>query len=91
MIKAFIGVTDKHWFDLLRSQPDIGEINFWQPSGKNQFRALQPGEMFLFKLHSPLNYVVGGGVFTHSSLLPISLAWEAFGVGNGALSFVEMR
>lgn len=91
MVKAFIGVTDKDWFDLLKSQTNLSEVNFWQPSGKNQFRALQSGEFFLFKLHSPLNYIVGGGVFVHSSLLPISLAWEAFGVGNGALSICEMR
>jgi len=30
-------------------------INFWQPSGGRQFRVLQPGEPFLFKLHSPRN------------------------------------
>jgi len=36
-------------------------VNFWQPSGKQQFRALAPGELFLFKLHSPDNFIVGGG------------------------------
>lgn len=91
MIRSFVGVTDKTWFDCLRNQPSISEINFWQPSGKQQFRALQPGEMFLFKLHSPLNYIVGGGIFTYSSILPISLAWDAFGVGNGAIDLLEMK
>ncbi len=91
MIKTYVGVTDREWFDFLRKRQEVNEINFWQPSGKNQFRALQPGEMFLFKLHSPLNYIVGGGVFAHSSILPISLAWEAFGLGNGASDLMEMK
>ena len=50
-----------------------------------------PGELFLFKLHSPLDYIVGGGVFAYSSLIPISLAWESFGLSNGARSLPEMR
>ena len=87
----FIGITDQAWFDSLSSFPDIDEINFWQPSGKTTFRALQPGELFLFKLHSPNDYIVGGGFFAHSTLLPISLVWEAFQEKNGANSLLEMR
>ncbi|MFC2003122.1 HNH endonuclease [Chloroflexota bacterium] len=69
----------------------MDEVNFWQPSGNRQFRALDPGELFLFKLHSPNNYIVGGGLYAHSSLLPISLAWETFGLSNGARNLSEMR
>ena len=90
-MKAFIGVTDQDWFQLLRSQPSIEEVNFWQPSGNQLFKALKPGELFLFKLHSPNNFIVGGGFFAHSSLLPISMAWEAFSIANGASSFFEMK
>lgn len=72
-MRAYIGVTDKEWFQILASLPDLEEINFWQPSGKHTFRALNPGELFLFKLHSPDNYIVGGGIFAYSSLLPVSL------------------
>jgi len=90
-MRTFIGVTDNNWFDFLSSLPGIDEINFWQPSGKTIFCALKPGEPFLFKLHSPLNYIVGGGFFAHSTILPISLAWQAFGVKNGAASLIEMR
>lgn len=90
-LKTFIGVTDNNWFNFLSSIPDIDEVNFWQPSGSSVFRALNPGEPFLFKLHSPLNYIVGGGFFAHSTILPISLAWEAFGVKNGAISLIEIR
>jgi putative restriction endonuclease len=90
-VKAFVGVTDWDWFELLRRQTGLDEVNFWQPSGSRLFRALQPGELFLFKLHSPRNYIAGGGIFAHSSLLPISLAWETFGIANGAVDFSQMR
>ncbi|RWB72358.1 MAG: HNH endonuclease [Mesorhizobium sp.] len=90
MLKIFVAVTDKDWFDFLSgSQPD--EVNFWAPSGRTNFRALRPGELFLFKLHAPLNFIVGGGIFSTSSSLPLSLAWEAFGMKNGVRSLLEMR
>ena len=68
---------------------DLPEVNFWAPSG-TEFKALQPGELFLFKLHAPRNFIVGGGVFAHANVLPCSLAWEAFGEANGA-SNLTMR
>ena len=90
-MKAFVGVTDFEWFTHLSSIENIDEINFWQPSGSSLFRALKSGEPFLFKLHSPRNYIVGGGFFAHSSILPVSLAWDAFDIKNGATSLSEMR
>jgi putative restriction endonuclease len=90
-MKGFIGVTDNEWFDFLAQHPGIDEVNFWQPGGSTRFKALVPSEPFLFKLHSPLNYIVGGGLFAHSSILPISLAWSAFEIKNGARSLSEMR
>lgn len=90
-MKAFVGVTDFEWFTYLSSQPGIDEVNFWQPGGKQHFRTLSPGEPFLFKLHSPRDFIVGGGFFAHSTVLPVSLTWEAFGEKNGASSFEEMR
>jgi putative restriction endonuclease len=90
-VNLVIAVTDKSWFETLRNQPNLSEVNFWAPRAKKGFKALQPGELFLFKLHSPHNFVVGGGIFAHASTLPCSLAWEAFGEANGALSAQEMR
>ena len=90
-MKAFVGITDSNWFALLSAQRHLEEVNFWQPGGTRRFTALTPGELFLFKLHSPQNFIVGGGVFAHSTLMPISLAWSAFGRGNGVLSLEEMR
>lgn len=89
-LNLVIAVTDSDWFAFLRRQPDLAEVNFWAPSPKN-FKALQPGELFLFKLHAPRNYIVGGGVFAHASIMPCSLAWTAFGLANGARSAQEMR
>ena len=90
-MKAYVGITDKDWFTFLASQPGIDEVNFWKPGGEQGFAALSPGELFLFKLHSPDNFVVGGGFFAHFSALPVSLAWEAFEEKNGARSLPEMR
>jgi len=90
-MKGFVGVTDNDWFVFLSQQPGIDEVNFWQPSGTGKFRRLDTGEPFLFKLHAPHHYIAGGGFFAHSTILPVSLAWRAFGVKNGASSFLEMR
>jgi putative restriction endonuclease len=90
-MRAFVGITDQNWFEFLRRQPDLDEVNFWRPSGTQQFKALQPGELFLFKLHSPVNRIVGGGIFAHFSFLPVNLAWESFGRSNGASNLSEMR
>ena len=90
-MRAYVGVTDRAWYDLLSAKPGLAEVNFWQPGGNRVFGALAPGELFLFKLHSPDNFIVGGGVFAHSSLLPVRLAWDTFGESNGARSLSEMR
>ena len=90
VVKLFVAVTDRSWFDLLSAGgPD--EVNFWQPSGASKFRALQPGELFLFKLHAPNNFIVGGGVFSRATNVPLSIAWEAFQTKNGVGSLAEMR
>ena len=91
MVSLYVALTDGGWFEHLKNQRDLAEVNFWQPGGATNFRALQPGELFLFKLHSPDNFIVGGGIFAHGTILPISLAWEAFGRANGADSLEEMK
>jgi putative restriction endonuclease len=90
LVKLYVGITDYQWFELLSSHsPD--EVNFWQPGGRTVFKALDPGELFLFKLHSPRNFIVGGGVFAHADILPVSLAWDAFRTKNGTATLSEMR
>ncbi len=89
-VRFVVAVTDGEWFSYLRQCAELTEVNFWAPSAAS-FKALEPGELFLFKLHSPRNFIVGGGVFYHSTALPCSLAWEAFGESNGAASLIQMR
>jgi putative restriction endonuclease len=89
-MKFYIGVTDDNWFQYLaKVQPD--ELNFWQPGGKQSFKAIQPSDLFLFKLHSPNNFIVGGGFFVRHSFLPVSLAWEAFENKNGTSDYLSFR
>ena len=90
-MRLFVGVTDWNWWSLHAGKPFVEEVNFWRPSPAASFQALNAGEMFLFKLHSPRNAIAGGGFFTRFVSLPVSLAWEAFGEGNGAKSLAEVR
>jgi len=95
-VKLYAGVTDHDWFNYLRRLPDVDEVNFWQPSPNTEFRVLSRGDIFLFKLHKSLrthnqDVIAGGGIFASFSIIPISLAWEAFEQRNGAASYEEMR
>ena len=84
----WVGITDDDWFAYLSSiKPD--EVNFWQP-GPTPLRKMDPGTLFLFKLHSPRNFVVGGGYFVRFTRLPCFLAWEAFREKNGVKSLQEL-
>ena len=84
-----VAVTDYKWYEKIKSRPNLDEVNHWAPSAIN-FRALNPGELFLFKLKAPVNRIVGGGFFSHSSLLSCFQAWKQFEVANGADSYEEM-
>lgn len=88
-MKFWVGITDRKWFNYLSGiSPD--EVNFWRPGGKG-FGAISIGEPFLFKLHSPINKIVGGGFFIRSEKLPLSLAWDAFKEKNGAPTISDLR
>lgn len=81
-MKLFVGVTNNQWFQFLAERrPD--EVNFWRPRSQMEFRALRPGDLFLFKLHSPLDFIAGGGVYVRHTFLPLPLAWQTFGEKNG--------
>jgi putative restriction endonuclease len=89
MVNIYIGNTENDWFDFLASKTDVQEINFWKPSPSN-FGAISSGELFAFRLKSPRNKIGGFGIFTNSSLLPIQLAWDAFGEMNGVSNLQTM-
>ncbi len=90
-MRLFVAVTDKNWFNLHASKQSVDEVNFWRPSSEASFKALQPGELLLFKLHAPDNFIVGGGFFTKFLQLSVNMAWEVFGESNGVHSLGEMR
>jgi len=87
-MRLFVGVTDNSWFNFLSRLASargtaLDEVNFWLPSHES-FQALAPGELFLFKLHRSAetgfkDVIAGGGIFASYSILPLSLAWQAFG------------
>ncbi len=88
-MRMYIGITDKDWFEIVKKEK-CEEVNFWKPGNAN-FKVLKENDIFLFKLHAPYDYIVGGGYFVHFSFLPIHLAWQAFGIKNGIHSLNEFN
>ena len=86
----YLGVTDNDWYTFLR-QRENEDINFWKPGGKASFKAIQTGAPFLFKLKAPKNAIAGLGFFSSYSSLPINVAWDIFGVRNGAATYADFR
>ena len=84
----YVGVTDFDWYSMLKEE-NCDEVNFWTPGGGN-FKVLKENELFLFKLHAPRNFIVGGGFFVRFSSLPSYLAWDAFERKNGVTSLSEL-
>jgi putative restriction endonuclease len=89
-VKLYVGITDYDWFKLHASKLNVEEVNFWKPSSQTNFKVLQWGEPFLFKLKRR-RFIAGGAFFTKFLQLPLSLAWQVFGEGNGARSLEEFR
>ena len=88
-MNLYVYPTDLEWFNFLSRREDVDEVNFWQPGGQSAFTRLIPGELFLFRLKSPVNMIAGGGVFVHGSVYPLNAAWEAFGAKNGTMDYVQ--
>lgn len=88
--RGYIALTDPDWYDHLRRQPHLDEVNFWQPHGDHAFRALSPGETFFFKLRAPHRAIAGFGFFQRWESMPASYAWDCFGDANGAPNFPAM-
>lgn len=40
MVRLWAANTDLDWFDYLAAEPDIDEVNFWQPSGQANVGAI---------------------------------------------------
>lgn len=88
-MQMYVGITDYDWFQFLKERKAT-EVNFWKPGAK-AFKAINENDLFLFKLHAPQNYIVGGGSFVKYSTLPTYLAWSAFGERNGTDSLQTLN
>lgn len=89
-MRGFVANTDFDWFAFLAARQPLEEVNFWQPSGGDAFRALAPGEPFFFRLKKPYYTIAGFGLFARHEIVSAKLAWEAFGERNGAPNFAGM-
>ena len=86
-MNGYVATTDGDWFRFLSDQEQVDEVNFWQPNPwGGSFGVLRRGEPLFFKLKAPDNAIAGLGFFERYSELPLSLAWDAFGIKNGAAS-----
>jgi putative restriction endonuclease len=90
-VRFWVGITDYDWFRFLAAKPDLAEVNFWQPSASRRPVALEPGQLFLFKLHAAQGgAIVGGGFFVKYEAMPVRWTWDAFGEENGAATYDQM-
>lgn len=89
-MKYWVGVTDDDWFHFL-AERKADEVNFWRPGAQTNWGPIPEGAPFLFKLHSPNNFIVGGGYFIKHTVLPLSLAWLAYGEKNGTATLSHLR
>ena len=89
-LEYWVGVTDRSWFEFHTANQSV-EVNFWAPGGEVSFKAIPEGGLFLFKLKSPINKIVGGGWFMKSTTLPLELAWKVYGKGNGTNTLTDLR
>ena len=97
-MRIVVGVTDNRWAAFLRDHAAITEANFWQPS-PHGFKALSPGEPFLFKTKDPKKFrgvdipgyhLVGGGFYDEYVELRVSEAWTIWGTANGVSDEEEL-
>ncbi len=88
-MRTFVGLTERTWVERVAVLTP-GDASLWRPH-RRRFRALEPGEPYLLKLHAPWNAIVGAGRFVAAERLPLSLAWLAFGAANGVVDPAELR
>ncbi len=89
LMNAYVGLTDWNWYRYLRDH-NMAEVNFWKPSGVS-FKAIQEGDLFLFKLKAAQGgKIAGGGFFVNATVTSIDWAWRAFGTENGVNNLAEL-
>ena len=89
MPELYVANTDNEWFDFLKARSPLEDVNFWKPTPQT-FRAIDEGQLFVFRLKSPRNRIGGYGVLASSINVPIQLAWDSLGDRNGSPSMAHM-
>lgn len=89
-MNMYVGITEKEWYLKLKDRK-YNEVVFTRSAGNINFSALERDELFLFKLHSPENYIVGGGYFLDYAMIPDFNLWDIFKEKTGATDFQELR
>jgi putative restriction endonuclease len=84
-----VALIDDRLLENLRVSTIGAVANFWTPTPWN-IRGLQPGNRLYFLLKSPIRKIAGHGDFGRYTNMRASIAWNAYGVGNGVGSFDEL-
>lgn len=91
VMKVALAPTDAAWAAHLRGNPQHSEANFWFPNPQRNFRAIDSGELFLFKSKwAEGNRLIGGGYLSGYAVLTVNEAWDLFGRGNGVTSHAAL-
>jgi len=81
-----VAVTDPDWFSFLSGQRSLDEVNFWRPGATTTL--YERGTPWFYLLRGT-DKIVGGAFFSAYDRMPAALAWETFGIANGAATFDE--
>lgn len=111
MSKIYVGVTDYDWFHFLKGNLSLKpikqgsltkiaqgqEVDFWRSAASGEFKALEPGDLFLFKLRNNKNNsqlngeIVGGAYFSRFEFHAGIAAWNLYGSRNGCASLQDFQ
>jgi len=66
-VRFFIAITDSDWFSYLSSFGPLDDVNFWQPSGSVDFKALLPESHFYLNCIVSMISLLAEDLFSHHS------------------------
>ncbi len=84
LYRLVIASTDPDWYRFLRARPKLDEVNFWRPGVASMSMAKGTPWLFLIRGTSE---IWGCGFFSTFDFMPIGVAWDTFGKGNGFEEF----
>ena len=85
-LPSVVANTDLGWYSHFRPRDQLArfdEVNFWQPTSRQNFGALKRGQPFFLRLKRPHYAIAGFGLFARFDRMPVGLVWDVFGQRNG--------